>query len=53
VGLALAAVNVPITMLSLGSSGLNVSVAVDDEHAGVVVRALHDALFAETIEVSR
>ena len=35
----------PVKMVSLGRSGLNLSVVVDDSHADEAVRAIHRALF--------
>jgi aspartate kinase len=41
----------PVKMLSLGRSGLNLSVVVDDEHADRAVRAIHNALFEAPVAV--
>jgi aspartate kinase len=35
----------PVKMISLGRSGLNLSIVVDDAHADAAVKAIHHALF--------
>lgn len=42
---------VPLSMFSLGTSGLNLSIVVDDKHADAAVRAAHHALFEMPVEV--
>jgi aspartate kinase len=41
----LEALNVPVKMISLGRSGLNLSIVVDDAHADGAVKNIHRALF--------
>jgi aspartate kinase len=41
---------VPLSMFSLGTSGLNLSIVVDDKHADAAVRAAHQALFEMPVE---
>jgi aspartate kinase len=41
---------VPLSMFSLGTSGLNLSIVVDDKHADAAVRAAHHALFEMPVE---
>jgi aspartate kinase len=41
---------VPLSMFSLGTSGLNLSIVIDDEHADAAVRAAHRALFETPVE---
>ncbi|MNC95760.1 aspartate kinase III [compost metagenome] len=36
---------VPVKMISLGRSGLNLSIVVDDANADNAVKAIHHALF--------
>jgi aspartate kinase len=38
---------IPVKMLSLGRSGLNLSTVVDDANADAAVKAIHSALFEE------
>jgi len=42
---------VPMSMFSLGTSGLNLSIVVDDGDADRAVRAIHRALFEQPVEV--
>jgi aspartate kinase len=42
---------VPMSMFSLGTSGLNLSIVVDDRDADAAVRATHRALFETPVEV--
>jgi aspartate kinase len=44
---------VPMSMFSLGKSGLNLSIVVDDNDADAAVRATHRALFETPVEVER
>ncbi|MFP5245066.1 MAG: aspartate kinase [Thermoanaerobaculia bacterium] len=37
--------NIPVKMVSLGRSGLNLSIVVDDANADAAVKAIHQALF--------
>ena len=39
--------NMPVKMMSLGRSGLNLSIVVDDVNADAAVKAVHQALFEE------
>ena len=43
--------NVPVKMLSLGRSGLNLSIVVDDADADEAVRHVHHALFEAAVPV--
>ena len=43
---------VPVTMFSLGTSGLNLSIVVDDANADRAVQAVHAALFEAPVEVA-
>jgi aspartate kinase len=38
---------IPMSMFSLGTSGLNLSIVVDDKDADRAVKAIHAALFEE------
>jgi aspartate kinase len=50
---ALAAlVDIPVKMISLGRSGLNLSVVVDDAHADRAIRAIHEQLFSTAAEAA-
>ena len=42
---------IPVKMISLGRSGLNLSLVVDDAHADRAVRAIHHALFEAAVSV--
>lgn len=42
---------IPMQMLSLGRSGLNLSIVVDDRDADTAVKAVHHALFEATVAV--
>jgi aspartate kinase len=42
---------IPIKMISLGRSGLNLSIVVDDAHADRAVQAIHHALFETAVVV--
>jgi aspartate kinase len=39
----------PVKMMSLGRSGLNLSIVVDDANADIAVRAVHHALFESAV----
>jgi len=41
--------NMPVKMMSLGRSGLNLSIVVDDANADTAVRAVHHALFEAAV----
>ena len=41
--------NVPVKMMSLGRSGLNLSIVVDDTNADAAVKAIHHALFEAAV----
>ncbi|HET8772185.1 MAG TPA: aspartate kinase [Thermoanaerobaculia bacterium] len=41
--------NMPVKMMSLGRSGLNLSIVVDDANADGAVRAVHQALFETAV----
>jgi len=43
---------VPMSMFSLGTSGLNLSIVVDEKDADRSVRAIHAALFEAPVEVA-
>ncbi|MCU1349519.1 MAG: Aspartokinase, partial [Acidobacteria bacterium] len=43
---------IPISMFSLGTSGLNLSIVMADEHADRAVKAIHQALFEVPAAVS-
>src|SRR5207248_2499442 len=43
---------IPMSMFSLGTSGLNLSIVVDDKEADRAVRAVHAALFEAPVEVA-
>jgi len=43
---------VPMSMFSLGTSGLNLSIVVDEKDADRCVRAIHAALFEAPVEVA-
>lgn len=43
--------NMPIKMISLGRSGLNLSIVVDDARADEAVKAIHATLFEEPVAV--
>ena len=40
---------VPIAMFSMGTSGLNLSIVMDEQHADRAVKAIHRALFEESV----
>jgi aspartate kinase len=42
---------VPMSMFSLGTSGLNLSIVCDERHADLAVRAIHAALFEAPVGV--
>jgi aspartate kinase len=42
---------VPVKMISLGRSGLNLSIVIDDAHADRAVKLIHRALFEVEVEV--
>ena len=42
---------IPVKMVSLGRSGLNLSTVVDDAHADAAVKAIHHALFEAAVAV--
>jgi aspartate kinase len=44
---------IPMSMFSLGTSGLNLSIVVPDEHADEAVRAVHRALFEVPVGAGR
>jgi aspartate kinase len=41
--------NMPVKMMSLGRSGLNLSIVVDDANADAAVKAVHHALFESAV----
>jgi len=42
---------IPVKMVSLGRSGLNLSIVVDDANADRAVRSIHHALFEAPVAV--
>jgi aspartate kinase len=42
---------IPLTMFSLGRSGLNLSIVVDDANADAAIRSIHQALFEAPVGV--